>query len=292
MKHIFFCIVILWAALGPVGFPSAQEASSDNSARPAVAHPAPAQASLDASRVNWNEPNGDYDFRNLPDAAPSASQTVDAGREQSMAAIDVYRNCSPAVVQVRAIASDRSSKEGSGFFINGEGSVVTASHILAGAVEIQVTSKRGRLYKQVTVAKDNHDADVAVLAVAGAAGSEPYLSLADSSAVAVGERILVVGHPLGLDYTLSEGIVSARRAIEATGVEVIQFTAPVSAGCSGSPLLDERGRVVGIVSVSQSLGQNLNFAVSTHYVGSVAARPAPPSKEQRLHRGTSSLAAN
>jgi serine protease Do len=90
----------------------------------------------------------------------------------------------------------------------------------------------------------------------------PYLSLGSSQTAVEGQRVLVIGNPEGLTETVSDGIIAAFRKNQA----IIQITAPVSPGSSGSPVLDESGKVIGIATSSSQQGQNLNFAISVDAV--------------------------
>jgi Flp pilus assembly protein TadD len=95
----------------------------------------------------------------------------------------------------------------------------------------------------------------------------PALLLARLKDVAVGSPVLAVGHPQGLEFTVSDGIVSAVREIE-NGLTLIQITAPISPGNSGGPILDRNGRVLGMATAFFTEGQNLNFAVSAENIDS------------------------
>jgi hypothetical protein len=101
--------------------------------------------------------------------------------------------------------------------------------------------------------------------------------MGDSELVRVGEPVVAIGHPLGLEYTLSSGLVSALRAAEIRGLDLIQFSAPVSPGCSGGPILNSAGQVIGIVCLSHPEGQNLNFAIPINYMRQLLARQEEPS---------------
>ena len=94
------------------------------------------------------------------------------------------------------------------------------------------------------------------------------LRIADGAGPSEGERVAVIGNPLGFDGTISDGIVSANRT-DKNGVDLIQITAPISHGSSGSPVVNSHGEVLGIATMIFSGGQNLNFAVSAREIAKV-----------------------
>jgi len=112
--------------------------------------------------------------------------------------------------------------------------------------------------------------DLAVLTVEG--GGASTLTLGNSDTVKVGEPIVVVGNPEGLEQTVSNGLISGIR--EFGGKKLFQITAPISEGSSGSPVFNERGEVIGVVVASLESGQNLNFAIPINY-----AKQLPQSDE-------------
>ena len=120
--------------------------------------------------------------------------------------------------------------------------------------------------------------DLAVLQAEGR--NLPFVSLGDSDAVRVGEAICVIGSPMALEGTVSAGIVSAVRELKG-GRKLLQITAPVSKGSSGSPVFNRKGEVIGVASFTLSGGQNLNFAIPSNTVKallrrlSVIPRPIP-----------------
>jgi hypothetical protein len=103
----------------------------------------------------------------------------------------------------------------------------------------------------------------------------PPLPLGDSETVAVGDEVYVVGNPLGLEGTFSNGIVSAIREID--GQKILQITAPISPGSSGGPVFDQRGEVIGIAVATFRGGQNLNLAIPVSYLSKLLLHVGPPS---------------
>ncbi|MGH9776504.1 MAG: S1C family serine protease [Candidatus Acidiferrales bacterium] len=168
-----------------------------------------------------------------------------------------------AVVSIRTF--DKAGKplaEGTGFFLDSDGCLVTNYHVIAKAASAVVKSYDGGFHQVEGIRSMNKTNDLALLKVEGR--DLPTLSLADSNLVSPGDRVFAIGNPLGLEATLSEGIVSSVRELE--GVSIIQTTAPISPGSSGGALLNVDGKVVGVTAFHIEGGQNLNFAIPSNYV--------------------------
>jgi tetratricopeptide (TPR) repeat protein len=151
---------------------------------------------------------------------------------------------------------------GSGFFISSSGILTTNYHVLDGAYRADVKTLDGREYPIVAVLAKNQQVDLIKVRVDIPRHQVAPLPLAEQEPV-LADRVVVIGSPLGLDQTVSEGIVSAVRETPAFG-KVFQLTAPISQGSSGSPVLNHQGEVVGVVSFQVTEGQNLNFAISVN----------------------------
>src|SRR6516165_4555875 len=172
---------------------------------------------------------------------------------------DLVKSSVDAVVQI--VVSDVAGKpvaEGSGFIVSTDGKIVTNHHVVGGASSAIVKLNSGAFFPVEGMLADDPENDIAVLKVNGK--DLPHLNLADSDAVAVGQHVLAIGSPLGLENSVSDGIVSGIRN-EADGKSWIQTTAPVSHGNSGGPLLTMDGKAVGVVTRKAKGGENLNFAV-------------------------------
>jgi serine protease Do len=185
-------------------------------------------------------------------------------------------SAAPAVVHVKVTAVMPSAMRGwgvpdavregtgSGFIIAPDGLVLTNNHVVEKAREIKVTLKDGRELSAQVRGRDPKT-DLAVLKIE-ASGPFPVATLGDSDALSVGDWVIAIGNPFGLDNSVTAGIVSAKgRAIGAGPYdEFIQTDAPINPGNSGGPLLDEQGAVVGINTAifSQSGGSiGIGFAV-------------------------------
>ncbi len=171
----------------------------------------------------------------------------------------LVKRIQPAVVTVIAYnAQNEASFQGTGFFMASGGCFLTNCHVLAQAARAEVRTAEGRCYPVKGVVAADRNWDLVVAAVVspptGIYGLEITPDLPE-----VGERVAVVGSPLGLEQTLSDGVVSALRRTSAGNY--LQISAPVSNGSSGSPVINMRGEVIGVASLQVIKGQNLNFAV-------------------------------
>jgi S1-C subfamily serine protease len=146
--------------------------------------------------------------------------------------------------------------------------IATNHHVIEGAAAVRIKFAAGEKFTSVELLADDPGLDLALLKIdysAGDAGTAPdvkALLLGDSDAAKVGERVISIGNPLGLEHTLTDGLVSARRIFE--GRQWIQMSAPVSPGNSGGPLFNMRGEVIGVTTAQLGFfarGQNLNLAV-------------------------------
>lgn len=154
-----------------------------------------------------------------------------------------------------------------------DGVVATNRHVIDGAASLKILSSNGKELAFEGVLYSPIAADIALLKVA--ASGIPALSLEKVKNPVVGESVAVVGSPLGLDGTLSTGIVSAVRRDDGTAsgmsggpseIGVIQISSPISPGSSGSPVVNERGHVIGVATASLSGGQNLNLALPVRHI--------------------------
>ena len=186
----------------------------------------------------------------------------------------------PCVVEIEALSRQgRVLKTGTGFFVDPSGSIVTNFHVVEGASRVIVRSSEPQAEEPAVVAATDVPSDLAVLTLRGSS-LRPFLPLTSRTPRA-GERVVVVGSPLGLDRTVTDGIVSAVRELP-NGTSVIQITAPISPGSSGSPVVDLNGEVLGVATFRFREGQNLNFATSISQIGNLLKRAAVPNADTAL----------
>src|SRR5437588_729217 len=207
--------------------------------------------------------------------AQTSTEALPDGRAAATAARtdlpDLVRRVKPSVVSVLTYdAKGEPLISGTGFFVR-PGEVLTNMHVIKGAhrVEIHTLEGKGRTYPVAGALAVDDEADLALLKVdLPADRSKPLMmttSLPDE-----GEQIFVIGNPLRLEGSVSDGIVSAIREVPDLG-RIIQITAPVSHGNSGSPLFNMRGEVIGIVTVKVTNGQNINLALGAARIAALQA---------------------
>jgi tetratricopeptide (TPR) repeat protein len=198
-------------------------------------------------------------FKRLLTAAAAGLFLVSAGSARELTGI--VERIQPAVVTVVTYDINRMvSGFGSGFFVSGDGHLVTNYHVMEGAYSAQIRTPGGGVFEVDAVVAENKAADLVKLRVSLPSEKLRWLNVADTEP-AIAERIVVVGSPMGLEQTVSEGIVSAVREMPGIG-KFFQISAPISQGSSGGPVLNLSGQVIGIVTFMVAAGQNLNFAVA------------------------------
>jgi tetratricopeptide (TPR) repeat protein len=158
--------------------------------------------------------------------------------------------------------------QGSGFFINQEGDVITNSHVLQEASRAVIKTNDGKEYSVEKIVAEDMVGDLIQVSVNIPKETVRPLPII-TTLPEVGERIVVIGTPLGLDKTVSDGIVSAVREIPGFG-KIIQVTAPISPGSSGSPVINMKGEVIGVATFFIVAGQNLNFAIPGERIAQLA----------------------
>ncbi len=173
-----------------------------------------------------------------------------------------------AVVQVRTPGG-----LGSGFFLSEDGYLITNFHVIEGETQISVEvypQSGGRMerknYKQVKIVAMNKFADLALLKIEDKdAPKFAAVPLGRADALAVGERVFAIGSPLGLERTVTEGIISTKTR-EMQGTLYLQTTAQINPGNSGGPLFNLRGEVVGVTNMKAAFGEGLGFAIPVEEV--------------------------
>jgi serine protease Do len=162
---------------------------------------------------------------------------------------------------------------GSGFIINGDGYLITNFHVIEGETQISVEvyhQTGGELerksYRQIRIVAINKFGDIALLKIDDKEAPKfKYVLLGSADALAVGEGVFAIGSPLGLERTVTEGILSTKTR-QMAGELYLQTTAQINPGNSGGPLFNMRGEVVGITNMKITFGEGLGFAIPVESV--------------------------
>jgi S1-C subfamily serine protease len=211
-------------------------------------------------------------------ASASASEAARAQQQQpppqqppthSESLPELVRRVKPSVVAIVTYdAKGEPLLSGSGFFIR-PGQVLTNLHVVEGArrVEVKTLDGKGRIYASAGALDFDEEADLAVLSVEVPHERARVIELTNNLPEE-GESVFVIGNPLRLEGSVSDGIVSAVREVPNLG-KIIQTTAPISHGNSGSPVFNLRGQVIGVVTVKVTNGQNINLALASARLASL-----------------------
>jgi serine protease Do len=229
--------------------------SGSNGAQPAASRPAPGLARPDPSLVSDTVRSPSDIFKTSKGILPDRSVR------------DLVSQLGEAVVQVRTPGG-----LGSGFFINEEGHLITNFHVIEGETQISIEvyhQKNGqldrRVYKQVRILAMNKFQDLALLKIDEKDLPKfAHVPLGDADQLSVGERVFAIGSPLGLERTVTEGIVSTKTR-QFQGELYIQTTAQINPGNSGGPLFNLRGEVTGVTNM-KVFGEGIGFAIPVENV--------------------------
>jgi serine protease Do len=211
-------------------------------------------------------------------------ESVDASAPPELARVngllaDLAERLQPSLVHVRVQRTQTQREEtpreepteprrstGSGFIIDPNGLIVTNAHVIEGAGTIQIRLADGKRFQGKVIGRDNR-VDLALLKIDGATGL-PALPLGDSNRLRVGEFVLALGNPFGLEQSVSFGIVSRKGApltVAAPGFDFIQTDAAINPGNSGGPLVNVAGEVIGVNSMAARNG-SIGFAIPSNLV--------------------------
>jgi tetratricopeptide (TPR) repeat protein len=177
---------------------------------------------------------------------------------------ELVRRIKPSAVAIETYDS-RGEKlsRGSGFFVEAD-RIVTNRHVLEGAHRAEVHSSSGAVFPVKGVLAVDAEGDIALLKIDAPTPPVRPLPL-DKTSPQEGESVLVIGNPLGLEGSVTNGIVSAVRDIPTFG-RIIQITAPISSGSSGSPVVNMQGQVIGLATLQITGGQSVNFAIPSERI--------------------------
>jgi putative serine protease PepD len=237
----------------------------------------------------------------VADSQPTSTGT-------SLSVSDVYKRSYRGVVEITVTSAGQTGPfggsgtqqaQGSGFVYDDSGHIVTNEHVVDGAQSISVRFWNGATYKATLVGSDS-STDLAVIKVDAPSSVLHPLTLGDSTKVAVGEGVVAIGSPFGLEETVTSGIVSAlHRSMQApnnfTINDSIQTDAAINHGNSGGPLLDLDGHVIGVNAQIQSDSggsEGVGFAIPANTVRSVAGQLISSGNVQHAYLGVAVTTAN
>lgn len=183
--------------------------------------------------------------------------------QQFPSGYEIFEKAKNAVAIINVYDENRNlMRIGAGFTYTPDGQIVTTYNLVNGGTYVKI-KVNDREYVPVAIYKIDRRRDVIVYKIDD--NGLPFLSVANSDNVKVGDRVFTIGNPLGFERSFTEGIISAKRDFGA-GKVYFQFTGPTTEGMEGSPLLDEFGNVIGIISSRSYMDKNLNFAIQINSI--------------------------
>lgn len=209
-----------------------------------------------------------------------AEGPADQGESEENRTVILYERLAPATVSLSTTYSPghtpgpQPTGMGAGFIVDEQGTVLTNAHVVEGATTVTASLFNGARIRAEVLAIDSMT-DIALLRIpTNGIGIVP-VALGDSDQLRVGQKTLVVGSPFGLGFTLTNGIISGFQpglaGAGATSSRLIQTTAPINPGNSGGPLVDSRGRVIGMSKAIVLGAQNIGFAIPINVAKQVLA---------------------
>lgn len=185
-----------------------------------------------------------------------SSQTLDA--EQ------IYKKVNNAVVTIYAYDSEKKIlSQGSGVVLNDKGWIVTNYHVYNGSDKL-IVKQNDKIIEFTEIIGVDADKDILILKISDK--TFPSINIGNSNELNVGQKIYAIGSPMGLENTITDGIISGLRSYETNTRHYIQISAPISHGSSGGAIINSKGELIGISTLSLVEGQNLNFAIPVNEI--------------------------
>ena len=186
---------------------------------------------------------------------------------KELSSTEIAAKCMPAVFYIELYDKNNDYMgSGSGFFITSSGMAVTCYHVIKDAYYAKIWTKENKMYEVDGVYDYSKKSDLAIIKVRG--DNFPYLTLGSSDALSSGTTVYAIGYPLGVDETITQGIISNAGHV-INNKPYIMLTASISPGSSGGALVSTTGAVIGVTSATYKGGQNLNLAVPINQLSSL-----------------------
>lgn len=183
--------------------------------------------------------------------------------QEVQTAAQIVEKYGKAVVLITTVKESQGTVGiGTGFIVSSSGVIITNFHVIAGAYPAMIKLTNGDIYDDILIIDFDERRDIAIIKIKG--WDLPVVELGNSELIKIGEQIIVIGNPQGLENSVTDGLVSGIRD-SGDGYNVHQISAPISPGSSGSPVFNRKGEVIGIATSSIEDGQNLNFSVPINY---------------------------
>ena len=216
-------------------------------------------------------------FAVLLGAAHAAPPQQQVSPDKSIS--EIAKSALPSLVTIRS-RTPEGDATGTGFVVHRSGTIVTNLHVIAGATDLAVKLANGDIIDSVLVRaydarRDYCDPDRRI--------NLPALRLGNSDSIQVGDRVVLIGNPRGLEGSVSSGVISAVRALD-VGMRVFQTDAAANPGNSGGPMFNAKGEVVGVLTFKLPDAEALNFAIPTSYLRGLLASKDTMSLQQMNDR--------
>jgi serine protease Do len=205
---------------------------------------------------------------------PNSSEPLEDPNLQFAGAPSLIEKIMPSIVTIRV--KDRDGRQlsiGTGFVVDSSGLIATNYHVLTEGREFTVERSPKSNLKVIAVEAFDITGDYAIIRVDPQSESLPALTMGSDEDTKPGVPVLAFGHPLGLEHSVVRGMISAIRDVDSR--KLIQVAMPVEPGNSGGPLVDEKGRVLGIVNIKALRADNVGFAVPISGIQALIKQPSP-----------------
>jgi hypothetical protein len=183
---------------------------------------------------------------------------------QAHSADQIYSKINNAIVTIYTFdANDKPIAQGSGVVLNQKGWIVTNYHVYAGAQKL-VVKQKNKIVQYTNIIASDADKDILILKIAN--NSFPPIVIGNSDFLKIGQKIYTIGSPMGFENSITEGIISGLRSNEEKTKNFIQISAAISPGSSGGAVVNTKGELIAITTLTVTKGQNLNFAIPVNEV--------------------------